>query len=169
MKNLIKKISFFSEYKTLLFTITIIFIVVFTGIVLYNHLTSISKKVSNSLKTSSPASIISKQIILELRTAENNVRAYHLTKDLVYIQAFYEVGPDLENQISVLKKLPYKNKKEIILIDSIIGLSKKKLALIKMQSYLEDPVNVTNKLNLISQKIDETYYKQKDLSNPTSA
>lgn len=167
MKNLIKKINFFSEYKTLFFTVTIIVIVVFTGVVLYNHLTNISKKVSNSLKTSSPASIISKQIVLELGSAENNVRAYHLTKDLTYIQAFYEVGPDLENQISVLKKLPYKNRKEIVLIDSIIGLSKQKLALIKMQSFLEDPVNVTNKLNLISKKIDETYYKQKELNKPT--
>ncbi len=151
-----------SEYRAIVFTLAIIFIVVVTGVFFYKNLSGISEKVSTSVKTGIPASLVTEQLLNELHAAENNANSYRLTQDLSYIRAFYKSAPILTNYYITLKQLTYANYKENQIVDSIILLSRRRLVLIKLQSYIGDPVNVTNELNLISQKIDETYLANKN-------
>lgn len=159
-----KRIKILSEYRAVIFTVLIIIAVVITGTILYIDLYGISKKVSESKLTNSQASIITKQILVELRSDENNVNSFHLTRDSSYIAAFNKTVPILEKQISALKKnsIEYENEGQII--DSIINLTRKRFSLFKVQFYTEDPIMVTNELNIISQQIDETYRRQEGLN-----
>jgi len=157
-----KRIKILSEYRAVIFTVLIIIAVVVTGTILYINLYGISKKVSESKLTNSQASIITRQILVELRSEENNVNSFHLTRDSSYIAAFNKTVPNLEKQISALKKNSIEN--EGLIIDSIINLTRERFSLFKVQFYIEDPILVTNELNIISQQIDETYGQQRRLN-----
>lgn len=146
-----------SEYRAVIFTLTIIFMIVLTGFFFYKNLTDISKKVSSSIQTEIPASILTEQLLNELHTAENNANSYSLTRDLSSIRAFYKSSPILTNYYLTLKKITTTNYKENQFVDSIILLSCERFILLKLQSYIDDPIKVTNELSLISKKIDETY------------
>lgn len=164
-----QRIKSFFEYKAILFTVLIIGVVVTIGFLLYKKLSDVSGKISDSLKQEIPSSLIARQMILELRQAENNAKSYQLTQELTYIQSFYKAEPEIEKSISSLKKLAYEEKETKPLIDSFINLSRLHFELIKTQSYVSDPSKVTEELNIISQKIDETYkYEEKRLEKPTS-
>lgn len=149
----------FIEYRTILVTLLTIIVVVVTGYLLYQRLSNVSNKISNSLKQDLPASFITRQIILDLRLAENNARSYQLTHDINYIQSFYNTSPEIENKITALKRKIITQKADKVLIDSFINLSRLRFELIKTQSYISDPARVTEELNIITKKIDETYPK----------
>ena len=146
-----------SEFRTILVIVLILVVVSAAGVFLYKKLSQTSRKISESIKTEVPASFVAKQILLELRTAENNARSYYLTQDMSYIVSFYESAPRIENQISLLNNYAFKNKSEKSIIDSVIKLSRQRFNLIKQQSYFNDPSVVTQQLSAISEKIDETY------------
>lgn len=153
------------EIKALFFTVFIIIVVAITGSILYKKLSGISNKISESNFSSVPASMVANQIILELRVAENNARSYHLTKDIVYFKALYSASPEVEKHISTLNKLAFRNKPQKPFIDSVIALSRKRLEMIKQQSYFSDPTVITEELNIINQEIDEAYEKQNKSSS----
>lgn len=152
-------------YNATIFIILIIVAVVITGSVLYLNLSKVSSRISESAKSSVPASILAKQILVELRSSENNARSFNLTKDSAYVVAFYNSVKILNILVTELKMLVVNNATIQQVIDSIAVLSTKGLAIIKVQSYLEDPVKVANELNLISEKIDETYEIKEDTVN----
>lgn len=162
-----RRIKILSEYKAIIFTILIIVAVAITGFFLYISLLNISKKVSESKLTNSTASTITRQILIELRSDENNVNSFHLSHDSSYITAFYNTIPNLEKQISALNKLNTSNIDEGQIIDSIINLTRERFELFKVQFSIEDPIIITNELNIISQKIDEIYkqHEGKYISN----
>lgn len=153
------------EIRTIIITAIIITTVVLTGSILYNKLTLISTKISNSINTELPASFVAQQVILELRVAENNARSYHLTQDMGYMMDFYKTAPIIKGYLSYLNKLSKKNITEKPLIDSIIDLSKKRYQIIKQESYLDDPTKVTNELDVLTYKIDEAYNLQEAITN----
>lgn len=159
----LKKI--FIEYRTILVTLLTIVVVVITGYLLYQRLSNVSDKISKSLKQDLPASFITRQIILELRLAENNARSYQLTHDINYIQSFYNTAPEIETKITSLKRKIITQKVNKALVDSFINLSRLRFELIKTQSYISDPARVTEELNIITKKIDETYSKDLESKN----
>lgn len=155
-----RRIKIFSESRAVIFAVLIIAAIAITGIILYINLSGISLKLTDSVKPNSPASVITRQILIELRSGENDVNSFHLMHDSSYIESFYKTIPNLDKQIGILKKLAVENSKESGIIDSIIILTRERFALIKVQLAVEDPVNVANELNVISQKIDETFRQQ---------
>ena len=151
---LLKKII---EFRAIIFNLLIIFIVALTGVFLYDNLSSVSTKLIESSKIKMPASFVVKQLILELRTAENNVQSYYLTNDEEYIYEYNRTIPVLKKQITLLNSLSLLEPNYKSTIDSVIFLSKKYYTLIRSQSYSNDPAYVTNELDFITDKINESY------------
>lgn len=148
------------EFRTIFFTLFIIVLVGFTGVLLYKRLAQISNKIIESSTVNEPVSLLTKQIILDLRTAENNARSFQLTHDVQYISLLYNTEPELEENISTLKRKVFSEQINKSLIDSFINLSHLRFELIKTQSYISDPAEVAEELNIITSKIEETYPNQ---------
>ena len=77
------------ELKPIVFTIFIIIVVITTGGLLYKRLTLISNKIIEPINLHEPASLLARQIILDLRVAENNARSFQLTQNANYIILLY--------------------------------------------------------------------------------
>lgn len=157
------------ELKPIVFTIFIIIVVITTGGLLYKRLTLISNKIIEPINLHEPPSFLARQIILDLRVAENNARSFQLTQDANYITLLYHLSTELEQNITTLKRIGKLQQINRSLIDSFANLSHLRFELIKTQSSLSDPSRVAEELNVINSKIEENYPSNISAKNNTVA
>lgn len=146
-----------SEIRTVLVLSIIAVIICATGILLYNNLSSISQDVRSSYNTEIKSSIIIRQVLTDIREAENSVKAYNLSNEKEYLISFYTSLALADNDLNELKNRKYRHKNESEIIDSTVLLCAKKFELLKKQLYLENEEKITDELNVISDKVENTY------------
>ena len=146
-----------SELRVVIILLLTIVMVCFAGIILYNTLSAIAKNVDTTINIETKNTTTLKQILVEMREAENSVKSYHLTHNQEYLISFYASVTILEVKLQELKQTNNPLPRERIIIDSVILLSEKRFELLKQQLYTSNELKITNELNAISLKIDESF------------
>jgi signal transduction histidine kinase/response regulator of citrate/malate metabolism len=146
-----------SELRVVIILLLVIVMVCFAGIILYNTLSTIAKNVNTTINVETKNTTILKQILVEMREAENSVKTYHLTHNQEYLISFYASVTILEVKLQELKQTNNQLPRERIIIDSVVLLSEKRFELLKQQLYTNNELKITNELNAISIKIDEAF------------
>ncbi|MES2565395.1 MAG: ATP-binding protein [Bacteroidota bacterium] len=155
-----------SELRVVIILLLIVAMISVTGIVSYRKLSFIAKSVSATVNVSNRNSLLLRQIHIDLQQTENDVRSYNLTTNVDDLTFFYTSLVSLERKLNQLEKSTIASNRERIVIDSVILLSENRLLLLKKQLYSGDEYRITDELNEISAKIDESYRKIND-SIPT--
>ncbi|MBA4239689.1 MAG: hypothetical protein C0448_03115 [Sphingobacteriaceae bacterium] len=149
-----------SELRVVIILLLIILMVCITGIILYKNLSAIARNVSSSINVNNKNSQNIRQILIEIREAENNVKAYNLTHNKAYLISFYSSAVIIDDKINEIYQETNIKPRESIIIDSIVLLNKRKFELLRNQLYADDETKITDELNTISKKIDEAYEKR---------
>ena len=149
-----------SELRVVIILLLVIVMVCFAGIILYNTLSAIAQNVNTTINVETKNTLTLKQILVEIREAENSVKSYHLTHNQEYLISFYASATILEVKLQELKQTKNSEQRERNIIDSVILLSEKRFELLKQQLYTDDELKITDELNAISIKIDEAYQKR---------
>lgn len=155
-----------NEYKSLFFAFLIIVIVNVIAYVSFQKISAVSDKISLTLKNETPASLVAKQLMIELRTAENYARAYYLTDDKESLRNYYKTTSSLQQILAQLNN--YDLGTDNALIDSITHFSKLMVYSLKSQSYLNNPKQVVGELDELSKKIDILYTQPTSTANAVS-
>lgn len=148
------------DIRPVLIIITVLFALVLAGLFLYKKLSEISEKMSQQNSRQIPSSLLAQQLLLELRSAENSANSFNITKDTFYQEEFnqtLETVDKLKNRLTRAKDLNETYKK---FKDSILYYTNSGLHLISTLSSIELPKKVTEELNIINEKIDQTYLKR---------
>lgn len=149
-----------SELRVVIILLLIIVLVCMAGIVLYKNLTEIATNVSSSLNVNNKNSQNIRQILIEIREAENSVKTYNLTHNKEHLIAFYSSAVIIDDKIQEITQKTKLKDRESIIIDSVILLYERKFELLKNQLYADDETKITDELNAISKKIEEAYGKK---------
>ena len=146
-----------SELRVVIILLMVVMMVCLTGSLLYKNLSAIAKNVTNSTENNTETSILLRQILIEIREAENNVKSYNLTSNRDYLVSFYTSLTALDLKLEELEDTKIFSYRERTIIDSVIILSEERFEILKTQLYADDESKITDELNAISAKIDETY------------
>ncbi len=146
-----------SELRVVIILLMVVLMICFTGALLYKNLSTIAKNVSNSAENNTRTSILLRQILIEFREAENNVKSYNLTANRDYLISFYTGITALDSKLQELQDTKLFSYRERTIIDSVIILSEERFELLKTQLYADDESKITDELNSISSKIDASY------------
>ena len=146
-----------SEIRIVIILLMVVLVICFTGALLYKNLSTIAKNVSNSTENNTRTSILLQQILIEFRETENNVKSYNLTANKDYLVSFYSGITTLDTKLQELEETKLFSFRERTIIDSVIILAEERFELLKIQLYADDESKITDELNSISAKIDETY------------
>lgn len=158
-----------SELRVVIILLMIVAMITITGVVSYQRLTFIAKNVSATVNNNSRNSLILRSVILDIEEAENNVRSYNLTSNSDYLTSFYTSVVSVSRKFNLLENAISANPRERSIIDSVMILSESHLLLLKKQLYADDEKNITDELNAISEKIDETYRKINGVSDSATS
>lgn len=156
-----------SEFRFVVLLALLVVLVSVSGLVLYRNLSAVARKVGTSAKIETRNSLVLRQILIDLREAENEVKSYNLTYSKEHLIAFYNTISVFERQMVDLGNAPKYNQDERFIINNVLALAEKRFELLKQQLYLDDEEKITDELNAISVKIDEVY--QKRLANETKS
>lgn len=161
-----------SELRVVIILLMIVVMISVTGIISYKKLSFIANSVSASVNDNNRNSLILRLVLIDIQDAENDVRSYKLTSDTDYLYSFYASMVSLERKFNELEKSPKLTYREKSIIDSVMLLSENRFILFKKQLYTEDEYKITDELNEISAKIDETYKKANEvkpgINSPTT-
>ncbi|MBC7696489.1 MAG: response regulator [Burkholderiales bacterium] len=146
-----------SELKVIITLLVVVMMVCLTGSLLYKNLSAIAENVTNSTENNTRTSILLRQILIEIREAENNVKSYNLTSDREYLVSFYTSVSAFDLKLEELEDTKIISYRERTIVDSVIILSEERFELLKTQLYADDESKIIDELNAISAKIDETY------------
>lgn len=160
-------VKFFKEYRSVLIAVFIIITLVIISFITYKKLTEISFKISTSFQNTVPASFVAKQILIETRSAENNVRSFHLSQSPYNINAFYKSANNIESLIYDLVAYKKINPEDALFIDSIKLYSQIELECFKSQLYLNNSDQLMSTVDHLNQKID-SIYKREQLTTANS-
>lgn len=149
-----------SETKLIILLIAVLILVCISGAVLYKNLSAVAKKVGSSAKIDARNSLALKQLLIDIREAENDVKSYNLTYNKEHLIAFYNAITAFEENTQQLNYAPKNSNRERFIIRNTISLAEKRFELLKQQLYLDDEEKITDELNTISLKIDEAYNRQ---------
>lgn len=149
-----------SELRVVIILLLIILMVCITGVILYKNLSAIAKNVSSSINVNNKNSQNIRQILIEIREAENSVKTYNLTHHKEHLISFYSSAVLIDDKINQISQKTNLKTRESIIIDSVILLYERKFELLKNQLYADDETKITDELNAISIKIDEAYEKK---------
>lgn len=149
-----------SEAKLIILLVAVVILVCISGAVLYKNLSAIARKVGNSANTEAKNSLVLKQLLIDIREAENDVKSYNLTYNKEHLMSFYNAISAFEDKTQQLTYAPKNSNRERFIIRNIISLAEKRFELLKQQLYLDDEEKITDELNTISLKIDEAYKQQ---------
>lgn len=155
------------EYRSVLIAVFIIITLVIISFITYKKLAEISSKISSSFQNTVPASFVAKQILIETRSAENNVRSFHLSQSPYNINAFYKSANNIELLIHDLLAYKKINPEDGLFIDSIKLYSHIELECFKSQLYLNNSEELVSTVDKLNQKID-SIYQQDQAPVPTN-
>ncbi|HRG59281.1 MAG TPA: response regulator [Bacteroidia bacterium] len=141
------------KYRYLSFAVLLIIAVNIIAFISFQKISIISDKITLTLKQSEPASLIAKQVMIELRSAENNAKSYYLSNERQNLDQYYKATYNLRLLLLELNTYKYKADKQII--DSISLYSKLLINKLKEQSYLKDQNKIISELDELSKKIDQ--------------
>lgn len=156
---------FLNEYRSVLFALFIIVIVNLIAFVSFKKTNSVSNKISQTITTSVPPSIVARQMFIELRSAENHARTYYLTEEFENLRDFYKTTYLIQWYHAQLGKFRGEFKEDAYIIDTIIALSKACINDLKRQSNSNAPKKIIGELDELSNKIDELYARYPSLKN----
>lgn len=106
-----------SELRVVIILLLIILMVCITGIILYKNLSAIAKNVSSSINVNNKNSQNIRQILIEIREAENNVKAYNLTHNKAYLISFYSSAVIIDDKINeIYQETNIKPRNRLLLI-----------------------------------------------------
>ncbi len=142
------------EYRSVLIAVFIIITLVIISFITYRKLSEISYKISTSFQNAVPASFVAKQILIETRSAENNMRSFHLSHSPYNINAFYKSANNIESFIHDLVTYKNTNPEDGLFIDSIKLYSYIELECFKSQLYLNNSDELVSTVDKLNQKID---------------
>lgn len=146
-----------SEFKLVVLLVLLLVLVCVSGVILYQNLSAVANKVGSSAKTDTRNSLALRQVLIDLREAENEVKSYNLTYSKEHLIAFYNVVSDFETMTEEIVSSGKHNQNERFIINNVLSLAEKRFELLKQQLYLDDEEKITDELNAISLKIDEAY------------
>ncbi|MCC6838039.1 MAG: hypothetical protein IT234_05820, partial [Bacteroidia bacterium] len=150
-------VTFLKEYRSVLVAVFIIITLVIISFITYKKLSEISNKIPTSFQSTVPASFVAKQILIETRAAENNVRSYLLSQSSANISAFYKSVNNIELLIHDLTAYKNTNPEDGVFIDSIKLYSQIELECFKSQLYLNRSDELVSTVDKLNQKIDSIY------------
>lgn len=146
-----------SEFRLVVLLVLLVVLVCVSGVILYQNLSTIANKVGSSAKTDTRNSLALRQVLIDLREAENEVKSYNLTYNKEHLLAFYNTISSFETQTEEIGKARKHNQRERFIVNNVILMAEKRFELLKQQLYLDDEEKITDELNAISVKIDEAY------------
>lgn len=149
-----------SEFKLVVLLVLLVVLVCVSGVILYQNLSTIANQVGSSAKTDTRNSLALRQVLIDLREAENEVKSYNLTYNKEHLLAFYNTISSFETKTEEIGTARKHNQKERFIINNVILMAEKRFELLKQQLYLDDEEKITDELNAISVKIDEAYKKR---------
>lgn len=156
-----------NEYRSVLFALFIIIIVNLIAYVSFQKINGVSNKISQTITTSVPPSIVARQMFIELRSAENYARTYYLTEEFENIRNFYKTTYLIQWYQAQLGRFRNTFPEDTSVIDSIIILSKSCIVDLKRQSNYNGPKKIIGELDELSNKIDELYARYPSINNQT--
>lgn len=145
---MIKK--FTTEFRIAASIISILIIVVVTGVWGYFSLTKVVDKVSDSARPDMRLALM-EQLLANLAHAESSVKSFNLTRDGAYLTPFYRSLTTIDGQVAALKKISSANDSSYIaLTDSIEQLIEKKYHILTEILSLGNNEKVTDELRRIA-------------------
>lgn len=153
--------KFFGEYRSILFALLIILIVNIIALISFRKINQVSSTIAETIKIEVPTSFISKQLILELQTAENDVSSYYLTQDLLYRKNFYSTLNKVKLQIEQLNTKKSMHREDGQLVDSLISYCKEWIIALNTKVKIKYPDRVVDDLDRLSEEIDLLYQQDK--------
>ncbi len=145
---MIKK--FTTEFRIAISIISILIIVVVTGVWGYFSLTKVVDKVSDSARPDMRLALM-EQLLANLAHAESSVKSFNLTRDGAYLTPFYRSLTTIDGQVAALKKMSAANDSAYVaLTDSIEQLIEKKYHVLTEILSLGNNEKVTDELRRIA-------------------
>lgn len=125
----------------------------------FQRINVVSERISLSLKNEYPASLIAKNLEIELGAAENYARTYYLTDDKESIKNYHNAIYNI--QYLLLNLNTHQFIEDSTIIDSITYFSKELVRALKSQSYSKNPKLIVYELDELSDEINEIYNSEK--------
>lgn len=135
------------------------------GFMLYKNLSDIAEKVGATTKSKQKNSLQVRQILIQIREADNFARTYYLTRNSENLKAFYLSLPVIEEELNRLDNIKNSKEREDIILDSVALLARKRFSVMRQQINLENDEKITDELNMLSAKIDAAFSRVEERKN----
>lgn len=143
-----------SDYRTVIIALLAVVAINIFAIHSNKRITQISGNISAALGSSSSPSTVLRNLLTELRVAENSVKAYNLTSSPQFLGDYAHAMHNLKDLSLELQLQKRQQKKESQLIDSVLFQTKTCIAAIKTQLNIENGEEIIRVLDKLPARVD---------------
>lgn len=150
----------FSDYRTT--CIALLAIAVINAFAFYTNkrLERISKNISMAIVEQPIQSGLVKNMLTELRIAENSVNAYNLSDDTRFLGDYVSANSNLKKLTAQLNAVKHRAGAASPIIDSVLLENKRCITAIKAQLHLENSDQITRVLDKLSIQVEQLRKKE---------